>query len=215
MAGRDDGDMKRVGVLLVVLTFLGNLCCHAQKDAYLKKLADDVVNMRKSKSSSQVLNNTVVDWSSAGSPKVTLMDDIGSDREHECRGSGANKFRVNQLVTYVYGRQKTAMVSKGDYFNSTEKDICYSAIEKTIMKGCTVTYKLVKHIGEQEFFFISFNPKTSFSVTVNGIKAEPKGDGVMWLNLGKVKPEDEIVMSISNNSSSNESFVILNHNPQK
>ena len=198
----------------MALCLLGNVRVMAQ-DSYLKKLADDVSNMRKSKASNQVLNQAVIDWSAKECPKITLMDDIGFDRENESRGNGVNKFRLNQLVTFVYSRQNTAMVSKGDYFNSTEKDIHYSAIEKTVKKGCSATYTLTGHIGEQEFVFISFNPKATFSATVNGKKATLKGNGVMWLNLGKVGMQDKILLSITNNSPSDESFVIINHNPQK
>ena len=206
--------MRKIVYFIMALCLCGHVRGMAQ-DAYLKKLADDVLNMRKSKASNQVLNQAVVDWSAKDCPKITLMDDVGFDKANESRGSGVNKFRLNQLVTYVYSRQNTAMVSKGDYFNSTEKDIHYSAIEKTVKKGCTVTYTLTGHIGVQEFALISFNPKATFSATVNGKKATQTGDGVMWLNLGKVSMQDKIVLSITNSSPSDESFVIFNHNPQK
>ena len=108
------------------------------------------------------------------------------------------------------------MVSKGEYFNSTERDIHYSAIEKTIKKGCTATYTLTGHVGRQEFVLMSFNPKSRFKATVNGREArETDVPGVMTVDVGKVRREDKIVITISNLSSGNESFVILNHNPQK
>ena len=78
-----------------------------------------------------------------------------------------------------------------------------------------MTYTPTGHIRVQEFAFFSFNPKATFSATVNGKKATQTGDGVMWLNLGKVSLQDKIVLSITNSSPSDESFVIFNHNPQK
>ena len=128
-----------------------------------------------------------------------------------------NLFKMNQVITHVYRRQNTGMTSKGDYFNSTEKDIFYSAIEKNVKKKCTVSYTLTGHVGEQEFVFVSYNANTLFSVKVNDTSAQPVSGkkGVLYLKLPRVKKEDKIVFSISNNSNSNESFVIMNHNPQK
>ena len=188
--------------------------CHAQDDANLKEMTKDLLAMRKAKASNDVLNTVVLNWSASGKPKITLMDEIRRDKDNEYRGSGANRFKMNQVVTHVYSRQNTGMVSKGDYFNSTEKDVYYSAIEKTIKKGCTATYTLVGHIGEQEFVFVAFNPNTNFTATVNGASAKSK-DGVAVVKLPKVEKEDAITFSIKNESGSNESFVILNHNPQK
>jgi hypothetical protein len=111
------------------------------------------------------------------------------------------------------------MVSKGDYFNSNEKDVYYSAIEKTIKKKCTATYTIIGHVGIQNFVFISFNPKTAFNVVISinekKVYEEKSKNGYLYLNCDKVKKEDRIVFSIVNESDVNESFVILNHNPQK
>ena len=199
----------------MMVALFAHLGCYAQEDAHLKKLTDDLIALRKAKASKNVLNNAVIEWSASGSPKITLMDNIGRDPDNEYRGNGANLFKMNQVVTYVYSRQNTGMVSKGDFFNSTEKDIFYSAIEKTIKKGCIATYTLTGHIGKQEFIFMSFNPKTPFSVQVNSKEAEVLAQGVRSVALDPVTNNDTIVISIKNESSSNESFVILNHNPQK
>lgn len=208
--------MKKMTLMLAIglLTCFGS---YAQDDAHLKKITEGVLQLRKAKASNDALNKTVLDWSASGKPKITLMDDIKRDPNNEYRGNGANKFKMNQVVTHVYNRQNTGMVSKGDYFNSTEKDVYYSAIEKTIKKGSTVSYTLIGHIGVQEFVFISFNPNTKFSAKVNGEDAKPVSGkaGVLSLKLPKVNKEDKIVFSIINHSDSNESFVILNHNPQK
>lgn len=207
--------MKQRVLFLIVAGLLTSLGSQAQSDTYLKKLVEGVVDIRQAKSSKEKLNQTVAQWSATGCPKITLMDEMDNDMEHEFRGNGTNKFKINQVVTFVYGNQNTGMVSKGDYFNSTEKDVFYSAIEKTVKKGQTVTYKLTGHIGIQEFVFISYNPKTAFTATVNGKEATPVGEGVHCLIIGKVGENDEIILSIKNESSSNESFVILNHNPQQ
>ena len=201
----------------MLIGLLGSMAGYAQEDAHLKKLTDGLLKLRQSKASSQVLNQTVLDWSASGNPKITLMDNIKRDEKNEYRGNEANKFKMNQLVTHVYNRQNTGMVSKGDYFNSTEKDVYYSAIEKTVKPQSTVTYTLTGHVGMQEFVFIPFKENTKFSATVNNEKAKPVNgkSGVLYITLPKVKKEDTIVFSITNQSGSPESFVILNHNPQK
>lgn len=201
-------------VLSTVVVLLICISCYAQEDAHLQKLTDGVIQLRKAKASNNALNKTVIDWSASGCPKITLMDEIRrSDNEHQ--GSDTNKFKINQVVTYVYSRQNTGMVSKGDYFNSTERDVYYSAIEKTVKKNSTVTYKLTGHIGPQEFVFVSFNPKTKYTATVNGKTANILREGVQTIRTGRIATDEEIVFTITNNSSNNESFVILNHNPQK
>ena len=215
MARRNESMMKKRIVLLMVVSLLTSIVSQAQSDSYLKQLTEGVVEIRKAKSSKKKLNQLVAQWSVTGSPKITLMDEMDNDTEHEFKGNDANKFQMNKVVAFVYGNQNTGMVSKGDYFNSTEKDVFYSAIEKTVKKGQTVTYSLTGHIGIQEFVFVSYNSKTSFTATVNGEKATPVDEGVQCLKIGKASEDDEIVFSIKNESSSNESFVILNHNPQQ
>lgn len=191
--------------------------CYAQENENLKKMAGDLIDIRKAKASDKILNETVIKWSASGKPKITLMDEIQRDKNNEYRGNGANKFKLNQMVTHVYGRQNTGMVSKGDYFNSTEKDVFYSAIEKSVKGKSKVEYTLTGHIGIQEFLFMSYNPNTEFSASVNGKPAKPIDGqkGTLYIKLPKVKKEDKIVFSITNESGYSESFVILNHNPQK
>lgn len=201
--------------LLLGLAMLARVGCYAQDDAHLAKLTEGIKRIRQANASREVLNQAVAEWSAAGSPKLTLMDDARRDQEHEFRGQDANRFKMNQVVTYVYSRQNTGMVAKGDYFSSTEKDICYSAIEKNVKGGQTASYTLTGHAGRQEFVFVAYHAQTRFTATVNGIPATAKGDGVMTVSLGRVEKDDAISISITNEGGANESFVILNHNPQK
>ena len=216
MARRNDRGMKKMFIVMTIglLTSIGG---YAQENAHLRKLTEGLLQLRKAKASNEALNKTVLEWSASGCPKITLMDEIKRDEANEYRGNGVNKFKMNQVVTHVYNRQNTGMVSKGDYFNSNEKDVYYSAIEKTVRKKATVTYTLTGHRGVQEFVFISFNPKTKFSAKINGKPAQsvPGKEGLLWIKLPQVNEKDTISFSITNESSSNESFVILNHNPQK
>ena len=217
MARKNDRSMKKGLLLLIGLGMMVANSCYAQEDVYLKNMANDIISIRNAKASEKILNETVIKWSASGKPKITLMDEIQRDKNNELRGNGANKFKMNQIVTHVYGRQNTGMVSKGDYFNSTEKDVFYSAIEKSVKGKSKVEYTLTGHSGIQEFFIISFNPNTKFKASVNGKQAMllDGKKGVLYFKLAKIKKKDVIFLSISNESASNESFVILNHNPQK
>ncbi len=198
----------------VVLT---GMALYAQEDSYLRQLTSDLVKLRGSEKHEEALNKTVISWSATGSPKITLMDEIKRDKEHEYSKPGAKKFKMNQLVTYVYQRQNIGMTSRGDFFNSTEKNIFYSAIEKTVNKKSTVSYQLTGHEGVQEFVFVAYNKKAKFTATVNGKAAQPVGgmEGVRSIRIGKVKKGDTIVFTLTNASGSPESFVIMNHNPQR
>lgn len=211
--------MKTKLIFCLIILWFCHVPSHAQSIAneHLKKMTEDVKTIRKKKASKDILNKTVLNWSANGMPKITLMDEIKRD-PGEYHGKGIFKFKLNQLVSYVYGRQNTNMVSKGDYFNSNEKNVHYSAIEKTVMRGHTVTYKITGHAGKQEFVFVSFSLKPELTVSVNGVSAKYLGEGVWTTSLELVKAQDTITLSItlsSNASSTYESFVILNHNPQK
>ena len=207
-------------VLLCIITIW--LCCvpsWAQSivDTHLNKMTEDVKTIRKKKASKDVLNKTVLNWSANGMPKITLMDEIKRDNG-EYRGKDVYKFKMNQLVYHVHDRQNTKMVSKGDYFNSNEKNVFYSVIEKTVKRGQTVTYKITGHAGKQEFVFIAYNPKSQLTATVNNVPAKYLEDGVWAIVLDKVEAGDTITLSVSlgaKNAAQYESFVILNHNPQK
>ena len=146
--------MKKL-LFTVILCLTTSIICMGQ-DVHLQQLTQGVISLRKA--ASKARNTLVADWSREQMPKITLMDDIGRVPS-EARGKGCNPFMLNQVVTYVYSRQNTSMSSKGDYFNSTEKDIYYSAIEKTVKPHQTATYTLSGHIGHQQFMFITFNPK--------------------------------------------------------
>lgn len=206
--------MKKKGLYLLLAGLLSSMGCQAQ-DTYLKELVAGVKELRKA--TKETRNKAVLNLSATGKPKITLMDEL-KKHENEYRGKDSNTFMMNQIVTYVYSRQNTVMVSKGDFFNSTETDIYYSVIEKKVKKGLSVTYSITGHAGNQEFMFVPFHSNAKYEVYVSATHIEPKkgiskNDGIQYVNLGKVTKQDSITFTIK--SSANESFVILNYNPQK
>lgn len=202
--------MKRLTFLVLLCTAV-SIASLAQ-DAHLTRMAQGVAGLRKAKTEAR--NRLVAEWSAGQMPKVTLLDNLGTSAG-EARGKGCNPFMVNQVVTYVHNRQNTGMVSKGDYFNSTEKDVHYSAIEKTVQPRQTVTYSLTGHIGHQQFMFVAYDPKAKLTFRVGGKLATDRGNGVAFVDLGAVSRQDAIAITVTNDTDKAQSFVILNHNPQR
>lgn len=155
--------------------------------------------------------------------KIVLMDEIRQDA-NEYVGKDAFLFWLNQIVANVYSQQHVMLVSKGEYYNSTEKGIYYSAIEKSVQSGKTVSYQITGHIGNQEYVILSFHPDSKFKVSVklNGSMKIQSGEikGQWSFTLPQVKVRDMMTLQITSlspvkNKNDFESFAILNFNPQK
>lgn len=207
--------MSRLKLFLLFIATMSNFIYGLAQDQYMSVIMQNVTRLRKSEKGKH--DEAVLALSATNCPKITLMDELKRS-EGEYRGSKANKFKMNQVVAHVYNRQNPKMVSKGDFFDSREKDVHYSVIEKSVQKGATVTYKISGHVGTQEFSFIPFDAKTKYTAFVNGHKAEIIGDGIQFIRLDNVYRNDTITFSLhldARNNGECESFVILNHNPQR
>ena len=204
--------MKKYAIMLFCCCLSSGLKAQTEQ---MSQLMESVKTLRKA--TKAVRNSAVMELSGDGRPKLTLMDDIKRS-EGEYRGSGANRFMMNQIVAFVYDRQNTRLVTKGDFFNSQEKGVYFSAIEKTVRRGSTVTYQLTGHRGPQEFAFIPFGRNAKYEVTVEGGRAKSCGDGVTYVELDAVVPTDVVTFTIrlsAQHPAESESFVIINHNPQR
>lgn len=213
--------MKKYFLCLILALFASQLTLSAQTDAYLRELTQQVVGLRVPLTNKAKRNKAVLELSAPGKPKITLMDDAAT-HANEYKAKHSQRFLLNKVVIYAHERQNTGLSSKGEYFNSQETGVHYSAVEKCIPRGKTVSYTLTGHAGQQEFSVISFNPKTKFQVTVRRNSDAPivkdAANGCVSLVAGKASRTDELTISVSNLSTNKEdydAFVILNHNPQK
>ena len=212
--------MKKNIISLLIVNFLISINSSAQKDVYLRELVGQVLKLRLSKTNKAARNEAVICMSKQNKPKITLMDDA-KRHKNELGTMNSSKFLMNNIITYVHERQNKKMYSKGDYFHSLENGIPYSAIEKNILNGKTVSYTLSGHVGEQEFVIISFNKNTQFHVRIlwqgKEISSVSDKEGKVCINIGVVRRNENITIEITNNNKEGkyESFVILNHNPQK
>lgn len=207
---------------LLMIISMCSLCslCEAQQDAHLRELTKQVISLRGANKKSR---ENLAEKMGKSPIKIVLMDEIRQDA-NEYVGKDAFLFWLNQIVANVYSQQHVMLVSKGEYYNSTEKGIYYSAIEKSVQSGKTVSYQITGHIGNQEYVILSFHPDSKFKVSVklNGsmkiLSGEIKGQ---WsFTLPQVKARDMMTLQITSlspakNRNAFESFAILNFNPQK
>ena len=216
---------KLMLALLTVAIFMASYA-QAQTDSYLQNIAKVVKELRKSNNTTR--NSVIATLSADQKPKVTLMDEIkwaGDEEEkaNEVKGAKGNRFKLNQVVAYVYKKQNHQLESKSEMLNGNEKDIHYSIIEKSVKRGGKVTYQIKGRSGEQDFVFVPFNPKSKFVVTmyVDGTKVDRKeGSDVCQIHLSRLSNRQTIIFSINYledkaNKDLVESFAILNYNQQK
>ena len=214
----------------LILTMMMTVCfvfvqAQNQTDSYLRDITKIVKELRKG--SNTVRNSAVANLSKEGKPKITLMDEVqlSGDKEekaNEVKGSGGNRFKLNQVISNVYKKQNHQLESKNIMLNGNEKDIHYSIIEKSVKRGGKVTYELKGRSGEQDFVFIPFNPKTKYVIYMYTGKKEVRKEvtDVCTIHLDGISKKLPLKFSITYlndkvNKDLVESFAILNYNPQK
>ena len=217
----------RKKILFTLLLAIGFLFVQAQEqtDRYLQDIVQVVKEMRKGNNS--VRNSAIATLSAETKPKVTLMDEVKwagdeEERNNEVKGNKGNRFKLNQVITYVYKKQNHQLESKSNMLNGNEKDIYYSIIEKSVKRGGKVTYELKGRSGEQDFVFIPFNPKTKYVIYLYTGKKEIRKEATdaCTIHLDGILRKLPIKFSITylndkENKDLVESFAILNYNPQK
>lgn len=197
-----------------------------QNDSYLEEITKVVKSLRSG--SNSVRSSAIETLSGDNKPKITLMDEIKligteSEKANEVKGTKGNRFKLNQVVAYVYKSQNNQLESKSNMLNGNETDINYSLIEKSVKKGGKVTYQLTGRHGKQDFVFVPYKEKTKYKISI-GIEG---GDiitievsDVYRISLPLVNKRNRILISIEylndkSNKDDVESFAILNYNPQK
>lgn len=216
----------RKRILFIILIATHALATEAQEPngSYLQDIAKVVKGLRKDNDATR--RSAIETLSEKNKPKITLMDEIRieeKDKTNEVKGTKGNRFKLNQIVAYVYKNQNHQLESKSNMLNGNEKGIYFSVIEKSMKRGTTVTYDLQGRKGEQEFVFIPYNPNTKYEVKVyiddDEIINKP-ATGDCHIKLRSVWSLETISFSIrylENNANKDavESFAILNYNPSK
>lgn len=232
MAGKDGLNQNHIVMrkkfVLTLLLAAGAVFSQAQElgRSYLLDITEIVKELRKSNKT--VRNSAIATLSADNKPKITLMDEIrwaGDEEEkaNEVKGNKGNRFKLNLVITHVYKNQNHQLETKSDMLNGNEKDIHFSAIEKSVKKGGKVTYQIMGRKGEQDFIFVPFNPKSKYVITmyVDGKTVDRKeGTDVCQIHIDRLSCRQTITFSINYladkaNKDLVESFAILNYNPQK
>lgn len=151
----------------------------------------------------------------------TLMDEIAIDSNGECTTRDKVKTRgLNQMGYRIAKYNRGVSNTGGRFRNGQDRRYNYSFIEVTAKRGASLKYDITGREGIQSFAVVPYDPKQKFSVSLS-LNSVPIGtkyeeDGVFYIVVDKdVKEKDILTLRIVNSSSSNQSFVIINHNSRK
>lgn len=148
----------------------------------------------------------------------TPMDELGIDRNVECRASErVPGFRLNSALTNAENKERY-QTTTGNHLNGADMRYNYSLFEKTLKGGKSASFSLPQRWGEQVIIIIPFNPQSKISAKASGGNGEfivaPSGNGSLKLT-GTVVKGQSLNLSVTNESRENISYVILNYNSRK
>lgn len=146
----------------------------------------------------------------------TPMDELGINKDAECRASDRTPgFRLNSVLTNAENKERY-QTTTANHLNGADSRYAYSLFEKTLKAGATVSYRLPGRWGEQTFIIIPYSDGISASVSSAGRKfpSSSLGNGIIKLT-GKAEKGEPVIVELKNNSASNISYVIINHNSRK
>lgn len=148
----------------------------------------------------------------------TPMDELGIDRNVECRASErVPGFRLNSALTNAESKERY-QTTTGNHLNGADIRYNYSLFEKTLETDKTATFSLPQRWGEQVIIIIPFNPQSKIEASANGGKNNfilmPLNNGGIKLT-GNVDKGKSLNLTVTNKSGENISYVILNYNSRK
>lgn len=201
--------MKKYILVIIISLF----CAGAKaQDAELNKLTDIVTSLRTG--GEKAYKAAVAKL--ASDKAWTPMDELGIDKEAECRASERTPgFKLNSALTNAENIERY-QTSTGNHLNGADTRYSYSLFEKTLKAGKSVVYRLNERWGEQTFVVMPYSGKISVTITSDGHRfaSTPMGNGAVRLtgNAAKGKPLEVL---IRNEGAENISYVIINHNSRK
>lgn len=205
--------------LVALLFVLMPLFAVAQNTDYItsemKTLVKHSCDLRNSKNAARVERALYDDrqW--------TLMDEISIDSSGECTIRDRVKTRGLNQMGYRIAKYNRGISNTGGRFrNGQDQRYNYSFIEVTAKRGASLKYDITGRQGIQSFAVVPYDPQQKFTVSLS-LNSVPVGtryeeDGVYYIVVDKnVEISDILTLRIYNSSSSNQSFVIINHNSRK
>ncbi len=204
--------MKRLLFSLSII-FVSLFAC--AQDTELNKLTDIVKSL---KSGGEKAYKAAVE-KMAADKNWTPMDEIGFDRNVECKASDrVPGFKLNSVLTNAENKERY-QTTTGNHINGADSRYNYSLFEKTLKAGKTAVFSLPERWGQQTIIIIPFQgAKAKLSASAssgpNSFSVSSIGEGALKLT-GKVAKGQPLSLKVTNGSEGNISYVILNHNSRK
>lgn len=201
--------MKKIILLFVIL---GCAIFTSAQESELNKLADIVFSLKTGGENSY--NSAINEL--ASDKQWTQMDELGIDKNAECRASERTPgFKLNSVLTNAENVERY-QTTTGNHLNGADSRYNYSLFEKTLKANKSVQYRLNERWGYQIFIIIPYSGKATATISSDGqeFTASALGNGAIKLtgNAVKGKPINVIV---KNEGSENISYVIINYNSRK
>lgn len=204
--------MKRILISISVLLLAFSV---SAQDAELNKLTDIVKSLQTG--GEKAYNAAVAKL--ASDKNWTPMDEIGFDRNIECKASErVPGFKLNSVLTNAENKERY-QTTTGNHINGADGRFNYSLFEKTLKPGKTAFFSLPERWGEQTIIILPYqgeNAKISATASsgTNNFTVTSIGNGAVKLT-GKAVKGQPLTLNVSNGSEGNISYVILNHNSRK
>lgn len=206
---------KRIFIVFIasMLVFVGQA---QTMDKELKSLVNLVEQLRDGRSDSY---SRVQELLKADS-KWTPMNETGTLKDRECKPSEITKrFKLNRILSKVDNERKY-VATHGDMLNGEDERYNYSLYERSVKANASVNYTLKGREGKQTFVVVPYVTNNSgLTATIriaNGKTAKfqklSNGTLVYTSNDASTVRSDVITITVTNASSSNQAFVLLNHN---
>lgn len=196
-----------IAIIFTAMAFFSNA-----QDTELNKLTDIVNSL---KTGGEKAYKTAI--SKLASDRLwTPMDELGVDRDAECRASERTPgFKLNSILTNAENSQRY-QTTTGNHLNGADSRFSYSLFEKTLKAGKSAIYALNERWGEQTLVIIPFSGKITASAKsgVNQFVSSPMGDGALKLTGIAIKGKP-LEISVKNLGPENISYVIINFNSRK
>lgn len=204
--------MNRILISISILLLAFSV---SAQDAELNRLTDIVKSLQ---SGGEKAYNAAVQ-KLAANKNWTPMDEIGFDRNIECKASErVPGFKLNSVLTNAENKERY-QTTTGNHINGADSRFNYSLFEKTLKPGKTAVFSLPERWGEQTIIILPYQGETAkvsaaASSGTNNFTVTSIGNGAVKLT-GKAVKGQPLTLKVSNGSEGNISYVILNHNSRK
>lgn len=201
-------------IFVTVFVFLISMQVSAQ-DAELNRLTDIVKSLQTG--GEKAYNAAVAKL--AADKNWTPMDEIGFDRNIECKASErVPGFKLNSVLTNAENIERY-QTTTGNHINGADGRFNYSLFEKTLKPGKTAEFLLPERWGEQTIIILPYQGEKArmtagASSGSNIFTVTSMGNGAVKLT-GKAIKGQPLSLKVTNGSEGNISYVILNHNSRK